>query len=214
MLHKAFWFEIKQTSDEGKILGYASTFNNVDEQGDVVRPGAFLDTIAATGGQVPMLWQHRTAEPIGKTTSLQENTNGLLMEGELLMTLQRAQEALLLIKEGIVKGLSIGYDPTKYAYLEDGVRELLGIKLYEISPVTFPANEQAQILSAKDLRTIRDWESFLRDAGLPTALAKALLAEGYGGIQKHTRDAVPADIAKAIEAHLLDISMEAIYGLQ
>ena len=47
--------------------------------------------------------------------------------------------------------------------------KLTEVELYEISPVTFPANEKAQVTRVKSedgaLMTERDFEEFLRDVG-------------------------------------------------
>lgn len=218
MLHKSFSFEVKEATDEGRIAGYASTFDNIDDQGDVVRRGAFLDTIAVQRGQVPMLWQHRTNEPIGKTTLLAENDRGLVIEGQLLLKIQKAQEAFALIKEGIVKGFSIGYEPTKWAWRKgtDNVRELSAIRLYEVSPVTFPANEEAQILSSKECTDIRRVEGILREAGFSRGQAKALLAKGFDGLREGDAcEAVPDEVVELVNQLQFEIDLERLtYGLR
>jgi HK97 family phage prohead protease len=210
---KSFHFEVKEATDEGKIVGYASTFDNLDEQGDIVRRGAFLDSIADSGRSLPVLWQHRTSEPIGKTMMLAENEKGLFMEAKLLMTLAKAREALSLVKEGIVRGLSIGYEAKNTAPMADNNRELLGIKLFEVSLVTFPANEQAQILAAK--MTVRELERFLRDVGFSNAQARRYAAEGLQGLPKSMRDDAPDAIDLITERLLLPIDTERVdYGLR
>jgi len=208
---KSFPFEIKEADDTGKIVGYASTFDNLDDQGDVVRNGAFLETIAHKQSQVPLLWQHRTNEPIGKTTVLSENDRGLFMEARLVMKLQKAQEALALVKEGIVKGLSIGYEAADFGPLPENQRELRGIKLYEISLVTFPANEQAQIIGAKNLMDKRCAEGILREAGYSRNQAKALLAKGFDGLKNGDAcEAVPDEETVELTKRILQSTMHQI----
>lgn len=211
MDHKAFPFEIKEADDTGKIVGYASTFDNVDDQGDVVRRGAFADSIAQKQGQVPLLWQHRIDQPIGKTVLLSENDNGLFMEGRLVMKVPKAQEALEFIKQGIVKGLSIGYEATKATSKQDNQRELLGINLFEVSLVTFPANARAQVIAAKDYSDIRLMEERLCDAGFSRNKAKALLAKGFDGL-KHgdVREAVPDEETVELTKRIMQQMMHQI----
>jgi Escherichia/Staphylococcus phage prohead protease len=140
-------FEIKEIAEDGSFEGLLSPYGNVDEGGDVVEPGAYTKTIQERGNKVPLLWQHKTDIPIGDLT-LEDRADGLWCKGQLLMALEEAQKAYLLIKAGIVKGLSIGFDAIKESYV-NSVRRLKEIKLYEGSIVTFPMNEQALITSVK-----------------------------------------------------------------
>ena len=129
--------------------GIANAFNTVDLGGDITRQGAFADTIKKQGS-VPVLWQHQTGEPIGKTTMLRETREGLVFKAKIEPT-RRGQEATLLSKAKVLTGVSIGYSATRTGTaLVDGeaVRELLECKLYEISLVTFPMNEQSRLKAA------------------------------------------------------------------
>lgn len=139
--------EIKEISAEGSFEGLLSPYGNVDGGGDVVEPGAYAKTLKDQGLTRPMLWQHKTDMPIGELT-LEDRPEGLWCKGQLLMALPEAQKAYLLIKARIVKGLSIGFEAVKDA-IENGVRRLKEIRLYEGSIVTFPMNEAAMITSVK-----------------------------------------------------------------
>jgi HK97 family phage prohead protease len=146
--------EIKGISDEGAFDGLLSPYNNVDLGGDMVEPGAYTKTLSEHGNRVPLLWQHDATEPIGSLT-LEDRPEGLYCKGQLLMELPEARKAHLLMKERIVKGLSIGYEAVKSQVLS-GVRRLKEIRLYEGSVVTFPMNEQALISSIKSAAMERD----------------------------------------------------------
>lgn len=139
--------EIKAITPEGTFEGILSPYGNVDDGGDVVEVGAFTKTIKERGSEIPLLWQHKRDEPIGMLT-LEDSTDGLKVKGALLMELPEAQKAYLLIKARIVKGLSIGFKSVKDA-VQNGIRHLKEIKLYEGSIVTFPMNELALITSVK-----------------------------------------------------------------
>jgi uncharacterized protein len=158
--------EIKEISTEGYFEGLLSPYGNVDEGGDVVVPGAFAKTLQEQGNTRPMLWQHQTDVPIGELT-LEERPEGLWCKGQLLMALPKAQEAYLLIKAKIVRGLSIGFTTVKDA-VEKGVRKLLEVKLYEGSVVTFPMNLQALITTVKSgaLETKDDFNEELTEIQL------------------------------------------------
>lgn len=177
--------EIKAVDDKGTIEGYGSVFGNVDSYSDVVVQGAFQKSIdeAKSSGRMPaMLWQHNPEEPIGVWTDLREDDRGLYVKGQLADT-QRGKEARELIKLGALTGLSIGYTTRKYEIdKEKDVRLLTDIQLWEVSPVTFPANSEARItgVKAEAISTPKDFERFLRDAGFSRKEAKQITAHGFG----------------------------------
>lgn len=130
--------------------GYASVFGVIDSQADMMMPGAFEKSLNAIriGRDVRLLWQHDTAQPMGTITSIQEDEYGLFIEGKLIAEVQQAKEAYALIKGNAIKGLSIGYSPVRWEVDADtGVRFLYEVDLFEISIVTFPANEKAAVLA-------------------------------------------------------------------
>lgn len=139
--------EIKEISAAGEFEGMLSPYGNVDNGGDVVEPGAFSKTLKDHGNKVPLLWQHQQDMPIGMLT-LEDRPDGLWAKGQLLMDLPEAQKAHLLIKSGIVRGLSIGFQAVR-DMLQNGVRHLKEIRLFEGSVVTLPMNEMAMIAEIK-----------------------------------------------------------------
>lgn len=176
--------EQRAVGDTGTIEGYGSVFNVVDDWDDIIAPGAFTATLAAhkAAGTMPaMLWQHEDDEPIGIWTEMVEDSRGLRVKGQLCMEIPEGKKAHALLKMGALDGLSIGFIPRKWS-LDDtpGVRTLLEVDLWEVSPVTFPANGMARVDGVKStptsINTIRDAERALRDAGLSAEQAKATLA--------------------------------------
>ena len=149
-------FEIVETkSDLGIFAGYASIFDEVDNQNDRVVRGAFKSDLSnwAKKKEMPkMLWQHNEQEVIGVWSKIQEDSKGLYVEGKLLLDVAKAKEAYALIKEKALHGLSIGY-VVKQALRGnkvEAVRLLTELDLLEISLVTFPANRQARISAVKN----------------------------------------------------------------
>jgi hypothetical protein len=178
-----FSCELKASKDDGSFEGYGSVFNITDQGGDVVVPGAFVESLAsqkATGRMPAMLWQHRQAEPIGVYTSMEEDAIGLKVSGQLALKTSRGAEAYELMKMGALSGMSIGYRSRDDSYDRvTGVRTLKKLDLIELSLVTFPMNDASRVASVKSIETltnIRDAEEFLRESGLSRSAAVAFIA--------------------------------------
>ena len=211
MNKKDLSFEIKAVSDDGLFSGYASVFDNVDSYGDIVRKGAFVESISeweAKGKMPPILWNHDPSDPIGIYTKMQEDEKGLYVEGKLLIDdVPRARQTHALMKAGVIDGLSIGYRVKEYLYnVDEEVTDLIKLSLREVSIVTFPANPETRIeavksrLDAGELPTLPEFEKFLREAGFSKSQATAIAGHG---LRKLLSDSVPE--AKSIQ-NALNIS--------
>jgi HK97 family phage prohead protease len=176
---------IKALKDDGTFSGYGSVFGTQDAYDDIVAPGAFTRSLAghkARNSMPALLWQHDPREPIGIWTDMREDERGLYVEGRLLVDEDAtARRAYAHLKAGSLKGLSIGYMTRKSEYdQEKDVRTLTDVDLWEVSVVTFAANPDAQVAAVKGIKTIRDFEAFLRDAGgFSHSAAKAIAAGGF-----------------------------------
>ena len=176
-------FELKAISDSGTFSGYGSVFNVQDSYGDIVVPGAFMDslTVQKSNNRLPaMLWQHRSAEPMGVYTAMTEDSIGLKVEGQIAMTTVRGAEAHALMKMGAISGLSIGYMPREETYDKvTGINTLKKVDLFEVSLCTFPANDAARVQNVKTIEvieSIRDAEKLLRDVGFSRREAVAFIS--------------------------------------
>ena len=205
MNKKDLSFEIKAVSDDGLFSGYASVFDNVDSYGDIVRKGAFVESIGeweAKGKMPPILWNHDPSDPIGIYTKMQEDGKGLYVEGKLLIDdVPRARQTHALMKAGVIDGLSIGYRVKEYLYnVDEEVTDLIKLSLREVSIVTFPANPETRIeavksrLDAGELPTLPEFEKFLREAGFSKSQATAIAGHG---LRKLLSDSAPE--AKSIQ---------------
>ena len=199
--------EFKAEGDQGTFSGYASIFNNVDLGGDVVIKDAFKEFVTNEAGQVKVLFQHDSAGrtpsaglPIGLAT-VEQNAKGLKFSGSLVMDDPFVKRVHTHMKAGTLSGMSIGFDVLAGGarILESGVRELSGLKLWEISPVTFGMNPKAGIMAVKSggVQTLRDYEDLLSDLLWDAAVKggrftrddiKLLAARGWKGFEE-ARDA-------------------------
>ena len=145
-----------------------------------------------------MLWQHDARAPIGVWDDIRETAAGLEVKGRLVLQVQRAREALALLKAGAVDALSIGFSVMRGGAefdRERGLRRIKAVELWEISVVTFPANPKARVdrikarARAGGLPTEREFERLLmRDAGLSRSQVRTVLTSGYKALLS-TRDA-------------------------
>ena len=135
----------------GVFEGYASLFGVADLGKDVVEAGAFALSLSRRGASgVRMLWQHDPALPIGRWTSLREDVRGLYVRGRLSLGVARARELHVLLGDGAIDGLSIGFRTVKARTdPRNGLRRLTEIDLWEISLVTFPLLPQARVTAVK-----------------------------------------------------------------
>lgn len=180
---------------EGFFYGYASIFSNVDAVGDVILPGAFKDFVRTKNGKTVVLMAHNSDTfPVGQADVTQDD-RGLKFEAALNMDDPDARRLYSHLKAGTISGMSIGYDilPGGARLLDSGVRELSALRLWEISPVIFGANKEAQIQSVKGsdvtFSTPKELEAHLRDVGgFSRSQAKAIVACGFKGLVNQARD--------------------------
>lgn len=186
--------------------GYGSVFDTVDSYADTIAKGAFKSSLREWKGKKKLpklLLQHgggfgMNADdliPIGKWEDMHEDDHGLYMKGRLFdVDTDRTRATYAAMREGELDGLSIGFNAVKSKRDETtGIRTLTEVRLWEVSLVTFPANDPARVLSVKSggaLPSEREFETFLRDAGFSREQAKSVVAAGYRSLQ---RDAAGGD---------------------
>jgi len=124
-----------------RFAGYAGLFDIPDASADIIRKGAFLQTLGARGEPLPLLWQHNPRHVIGEIENAGEDERGLRVVARIDAPNARGP-TMLLNKQ--VSGLSFGYRAREYRRNEDG-RELLGIDLFEVSLVTHPLQHGARV---------------------------------------------------------------------
>ncbi len=160
-----FSLQIKELHDSGIFEGYASVFHVIDAAQDIIMPGAFCDTLNSK--KVKLLWQHEHSRPIGKILRLSEDKSGLYIKAQLILDIQQGQEAYSLLKSDVINGLSIGYIPLTHKIDHNtGVRKITKVELWEISLVTFPANQFATVTNCKqhiDLNAVLQKASSILD---------------------------------------------------
>jgi len=179
-------FERKEEEDGayGYFKGYGSVFNNTDNSGDIIAPGAFSRTLKENGERMPLLWQHDMYDVIGSVINASEDAYGLKVESRLNLNTTRGKDAYALIKAGDMDGLSIGfYIRSCEEDFENDKRTITDIELMEMSVVTMPANRSATIAEVKSMDAINqasslaEIETLLRKQGFSKNEATAIVAK-------------------------------------
>jgi len=75
---------------KGIVMGYASAFNNIDHDGDMIAQGAFRKTISENGPEgknlITHLYQHDYTKILGKPMTIREDEKGLYFESKIVPT--------------------------------------------------------------------------------------------------------------------------------
>jgi hypothetical protein len=162
MERRYFAIELREEGDGAapKLTGYAAVFDTPSQllygefKERIVR-GAFAASIAAD--DIRALWNHDTGLPLGRTKNntlrLIEDSYGLRVEIEPPDT-QAGRDALASVKRGDVDQMSFAFDMLDQTWDRDSdgvmLRTLTKVRLYDVSPVVFPAYPQTSISARGD----------------------------------------------------------------
>lgn len=141
-------FSVKSVDEERRIIeGFAST-PTTDRQGDLMESKGAQFTLPH-----PLLWQHNHDQPIGQVVSAKVTPQGIYVKAQIAKgVLPFIEEAWALIKAGLVRGFSVGWQPVEAERNKESfglhVRKWLWL---ETSVVTVPANQQTSIALVKAL---------------------------------------------------------------
>ena len=138
---------------QGIVISYPSTFDFVDSGRERVKRGAFNRTINSWGPsgkkRTKVLFNHEPWSLIGKPVTLREDDTGLYAESQIVRT-NLGTDVLMLIENEVITEQSIGYTPVRQEKNEDdGVIDILEVKLYEYSFLAWGMNENTPIVGVK-----------------------------------------------------------------
>lgn len=160
-------FDVTPDTLEGVFEGHASTFWRTDSYGTAFSPSSFRKTLAERGSRVPVLYQHNPDLNVGVPLRLEEDQRGLFVEAKLFDDGADGTVLLKRMRQGARFGMSFGFrtvkdraaaddDPLDMAQMPDvdrrEVRVIDEVRLYEVSVVSFPANEAAEIIAVRASR--------------------------------------------------------------
>lgn len=195
---KCWWIKAVN-EDSREITGIAST-PEPDRYGDIVDPAGVKFTLP-----LPLLWQHWHDEPIGQVTEAKVTDTGIEIKAKLVkpgadmpsQLVARLDEAWASIKTGLVRGLSIGFKPIEYSFIDDGGIRFISWEWYELSAVTVPANGDCSIQSVKSID-----RKFLAASGNKKTVVKSSISAGATATntKKGTNSMNIAEQIKSFEA--------------
>ena len=155
--------------DVPAIFGHAAVFNSMSEDlggfREQIAPGAFAQTIAED--DIRALFNHRDDYVLGRnrsgTLTLGEDDAGLSVRMQPPDT-DYARNLIMLIQRGDVSGMSFGFTTISDEWqMQDGepLRTLKAVRLYDVSPVTFPAYPQTDV-GARAQQSDREMRALLK----------------------------------------------------
>ncbi len=158
VLHREFAdFVIRSDGDGREVHGVVVPYNQtatIREAGGSYDErfvfGAFARSIEQRGHKVKLLVNHDSHGrlPIGRAIALRETQAGL--EGSFHVSDTRdGNEALALVKDGVVDSFSIGFAPIRERRGDDGAVERIEATLHEVSLVGFPAYAGALVAGVR-----------------------------------------------------------------
>jgi Escherichia/Staphylococcus phage prohead protease len=182
--------EIRAASDGMTFEGYAAVFNRNSQPiampggsfVERIRPGAFRKSLSERGANIRMFLNHNAdnvlATTRAKTLTLSEDQYGLKVKAALPET-QAGRDLSTLIRRGDVDSMSFGFAPTRDKWSEDYTeRELVEVKLFEVSPVTgWPAYTDTQAFVRHLAQEAEEEEGPLTEAFRVLMASEARLTE-------------------------------------
>lgn len=121
------------------------------------------DTIDPLGvrykNPLALLHQHNRDRPIGSATFKTPTKRGVEFDAEIPIVSEefgalrdRVDTAWGELKHGLVRFVSVGFMPLKYAFRDDGGIDYQEVEVYELSIVTIPALSEAVITAVKAMQ--------------------------------------------------------------
>ena len=170
---RSFLFEIKEVdgSQQGelfvkearKMVGHAAVFGEATDIcgcfNEIIEPGAFKSSIKKD--DVRALWNHNPDYVLGRNTSgtlkLSEDETGLKVSIDPPDT-QFARDLGVSIERGDINQMSFAFQVLDEEWIKGenknlDLRKIKKVKLYDVSPVTFPAYEGTDIA----MRSLEEW---------------------------------------------------------
>lgn len=145
---------VKTVEEDQRIIRGTATTPSTDRVGDIVEPLG-----VKYKNPLPLLHQHRSSEPVGTVRFDKPTKDGIEFEARLPKVAEpgplkdRVDTAWGEVKLGLVRGVSIGFRPIEYSFMDEGGIRFIESEVLELSLVTVPANADATITLIRSVDT-------------------------------------------------------------
>lgn len=193
------------STDKRIVEGYFASFNNLDSDGDIIRPGAFAKSITENGPaakqRIKHIMNHDIRMPVGTLLDLKEDNHGLFYRSQI-GTNRAALDFLEMVKSSMIKEHSIGYWTIRKNQIKEG-NELLEVLLMEgssltgwgassLTPLTALKSADKPAIEAKLKERLKDLEKFIKNTTVSDETVELLMIE-----------------VKQLSQYILDLSTQA-----
>jgi HK97 family phage prohead protease len=141
---------VKAVQEDQRTIRGTATTPTPDRLGDIVEPLG-----VKFKNPLPLLHQHQADQPVGTVRFDKPTKDGVDFEAKLPRIEEsgplrdRVDTAWGEIKAGLVRGVSIGFRPIEFSFMDDGGIRFVETEVLELSLVTIPANQEATIQTVK-----------------------------------------------------------------
>lgn len=198
-----------------EITGYGCAYGNFDNDDDMMVYGSCKKTLAdrMPRNLIKFFLDHKL--PIGTLKHAEEQSRGLLVVGKVEDS-EDGDRALRWAKNGITSHMSIAYDvirsrPSEIPGTNRKGTILEEVRLWEVSPVIWPANEETAILDVKaagaaaELNILRKGLGSLAEVLSALNWVRNIVADPYAALTPEDADLVRQVLAM-MEASTVDLS--------
>ena len=117
------------------ISGVAVTYDEVATVNDGTKVRFLQGSLPVTGRDPKLLGQHESNQIIGKVVERVDTPQGMMFTAKISAT-RLGDEYLTLANDGVIDAVSVGVNPTKFSYDEDGVMIVEAADWSELSLVS------------------------------------------------------------------------------
>lgn len=139
--------DIRSTDDEKRLIEGIANTGEIDSYNTILEPEGAQFKLP-----LPVLYQHNSRQPIGHVVEAKVSKAGIRVKLQIAKQgiAPFIDEAWALIKNGLVRGLSVGFDPVEEVFDKTfGGYRFPKWNWYELSTVTIPANQEATMSTVR-----------------------------------------------------------------
>lgn len=137
---------MREKKPEGVVGAYLTAWGTVDSYKTTFARGSFTKTFNERGNKIRAVWDH--GELAGKVLEAYEDDYGPFVRVQFNLETEVGKKAFAHISAGDVDCFSFGFNVITDKWVE-GIRTFTEVRVMEVSPVLYEANENAIITDAR-----------------------------------------------------------------